>query len=113
MVLNRFKVSFGQKNNEVFQKIQENAKRLKKQRESTNYSLNMETFRKNKTANKTEADKYKDLMTPIEGLTVSNLAVDLEQINADSSKIGRNEAFIKALKKDVYQLKYLPILSLW
>ena len=98
-------------NNEVFQKIQENAKRLKKQRESTNYSLNIDTFRKIKTANKAEADKYKNLMTPIKGLTVSNLAVDLAQISSDSSKIGRNDAFIKGLKKDVYIEETLHIMQ--
>ena len=98
-------------NNEVFQKIQENAKRLKRQRESTSYSLNMDTFREHKTATKAEADKYKNLMQPIEGLTVSNLAVDLAQINTDSSKIGRNDAFIKALKKDVYIEETLHIMK--
>ncbi len=98
-------------NNEVFQKIQENAKRLKKQRESTSYSLNIDTFRKHKTATKAEANKYKNLMTPIDGLTVSNLAVDLAQINTDSSKIGRNDAFIKALKKDVYIEETLHIMQ--
>ena len=98
-------------NNEVFQKIQENAKRLKAQRESTSYSLNMDNFRKKKEANKAEAAKYKNLMTPIEGLTVSNLAVDLTLINADSSKIGRNEAFVKALQKDVYIEETLHIMQ--
>jgi len=71
----------------------------------------MDTFRKHKTATKAEADKYKNLMQPIEGLTVSNLAVDLAQINTDSSKIGRNEAFIKALKKDVYIEETLHIMK--
>ncbi|MFK7983973.1 MAG: carboxy terminal-processing peptidase [Saprospiraceae bacterium] len=98
-------------NNEIFQKIQENAKRLKKQRESTSYSLNMDNFRKHKTATKAEADKYKNLMKPIEGLTVSNLAIDLAQINTDSSKIGRNDAFIKALEKDVYIEETLHIMK--
>ena len=97
--------------NEVFQKIQENAKRLKKQRESTSYSLNMETFRKNKNATKAEADKYKNLMSPIEGLTVSNLDIDLAQIKTDSSKIGRNKEFIKALQKDVYVEETLHIMQ--
>ena len=97
--------------NEVFQKIQENAKRLKKQRESTSYSLNMDTFRKNKTAIKAEADKYKNLMSPIEGLSVNNLAIDLTQINTDSSKIGRNEAFITTLKKDIYIEETLHIMQ--
>ena len=88
-----------------------NAKRLKTQRERTSYSLNMETFKKNKAANKKEADKYKKLMSPIDGLTVSNLAVDLVQINTDSSKIGRNNEFIKALKKDVYIEETLHIMD--
>ncbi len=97
--------------NEVFQKIQENAKRLKKQRESTSYSLNMDMFRKNKNATKAEADKYKNLMSPIEGLTVSNLDIDLAQIKTDSSKIGRNKEFIKALQKDVYVEETLHIMQ--
>ena len=98
-------------NNEVFQKIKENAKRLKNQRESTSYSLNLETFQANKTANKKEAEKYKNLMKEIEGLTVSNLSVDLAQINSDSSKIGRNDEFIKAVKKDVYIEETLHIMK--
>jgi len=98
-------------NNEVFQKIKENAKRLKNQRESTSYSLNMETFQANKTASKAEAAKYKNLMKEIEGLTVSNLGVDLEQINTDSTKIGRNDEFIKAIQKDVYIEETLHIMK--
>ncbi|MEM6321479.1 MAG: carboxy terminal-processing peptidase [Bacteroidota bacterium] len=89
-------------NNAVFQKVKENAQRLKNNRESTSYSLNMETFRKNKAIEKAEADKYKDLMTEIDGLTVSNLDIDLTQIQSDSTKIDRNKEFIKNLQKDVY-----------
>jgi carboxyl-terminal processing protease len=89
--------------NEVFQKIKDNAKRLKAQRDRTNYSLNIDRFRANKDKNKAEAKKYDGLMKEdINGLMVSNMEVDLAVINADSSKIGRNEEFIKALKKDVY-----------
>ena len=71
----------------------------------------MDTFRKNKTATKAEANKYKNLMSPIEGLSVSNLAIDLTQINMDSSKIGWNEAFIKALQKGVYIEETLHIMQ--
>lgn len=98
-------------NNEIFQKITQNAKRLKSQRESTSYSLNIEEFRADKAADKAEADKYKDLMKEIEGLTVSNLKVDLNQINSDSTKIGRNDEFIKALKKDIYIEETLHIMQ--
>ena len=51
------------------------------------------------------------MMTAIEGLTVSNLGVDLAQINSDSSKIGRNDEFIKAIKKDVYIEETLHIMK--
>lgn len=98
-------------NNEIFQKIKQNAKRLKNQRDRTSYSLNLETFQANKAANKAEANKYKNMMKEIEGLTVSNLSVDLAQINSDSSKIGRNDEFIKALKKDVYIEETLHIMK--
>jgi len=98
-------------NNEIFSKITENAKRLKALRESTAYSLNIKDFRKDKAADKAEADKYKDLMTEIEGLSVSNLEIDLAQINTDSTKIGRNEEFIKALKKDIYIEETLHIMQ--
>ena len=98
-------------NNEVFQKVKENAKRLKDQRETTSYSLNMEVFQQNKKARKEKADKYKNLMKEIDGLSVNNLAVDLDLINADSTKIGRNDEFIKALKKDVYIEETLHIMN--
>ncbi len=98
-------------NNEIFSKITENAKRLKALRESTTYSLNIEDFRKDKASDRAEADKYKDLMKEIEGLTVSNLEVDLANINSDSTKIGRNDEFIKALKKDIYIEETLHIMQ--
>ena len=52
-----------------------------------------------------------DLMKEIEGLTVSNLEVDLTNINSDSTKIGRNDEFIKALKKDIYIEETLHIMQ--
>jgi hypothetical protein len=35
-------------------------------------------------------------------VSVSNLAVDLSKINADSVSVARNAQFIKNLKKDIY-----------
>ena len=98
--------------NEVFQKVRENAKRLKAQKERTAYSLNIDTYRTNKEKNEAEAKKFDNLFDEeIVNLSVSNLAIDLPLINADSSKIGRNEEFIKSLKKDVYVEETLHIMK--
>ena len=98
--------------NEVFQKVRENAKRLKAQKERTAYSLNIDIYRTNKERNEAEAKKFDNLFDEeIVNLSVSNLAIDLPLINADSSKIGRNEEFIKSLKKDVYVEETLHIMK--
>jgi len=88
---------------ETFNRIKENAKRLKAQRERTSYSLNLKSFRSTKDFHQEEARKYDDLYEKeIPGLSANNLEVDLANIESDSSKIGRNEAFLEALKKDIY-----------
>ena len=38
----------------------------------------------------------------IDGLSINNLLVDIDYIQADSSRIARNEDWIKGLQKDVY-----------
>lgn len=98
--------------NPTFGKIQENAKRLKGKRDKTVYSLNIEQYRKEKDAQAEEAKQYKGLFDKeVEKLSVNNLEVDLTYINQDSSKIGRNEEFIKALKKDIYIEETLHIMQ--
>jgi hypothetical protein len=42
------------------------------------------------------------MKNPIDGLSISNLAIDLDYIQADSSRIARNEDWLKGLHKDVY-----------
>ena len=98
--------------NETFLKINKNAKRLKVNRDRTTYSLNLKEYRKNKDQRAEEAKKYSSLLDKeIEGLHINNLEVDLGYINSDSSKIGRNEEFIKSLKKDIYVEETLQIIQ--
>lgn len=88
--------------NDVMQKIGENAERLKKQRDETRISLNYEDFKKREEELEKAAEKYDNLMEPIESLEIVNLAVDYERISQDSVKLDINEKWLKDLKKDVF-----------
>ncbi len=98
-------------NNEAFIKVNENAKRLKTQRDDTNSTLAIDAFRTEADMLDAEAKKYKDMFEPIEALEVANLAVDLEEINVDEAKQARNEDWLKSIKKDVYIEEVLNIMK--
>ncbi len=98
-------------NSEVFQKVDKNAKRLKEQRDDTNSTLGIKEYITELDMLEKEAEVYKDIFTPIEALTVENLAVDLEEINVDESKKARNEDWLKSIKKDAYIQEALHIIK--
>ena len=95
-----------------FQLVLENAARLKKNRDDKEYSLNFETFDKEMDDREKEAEKFKNLWDdPIPGLSAINMDIDQEFIQADSSRIARNDVWIKDLKKDIYLDEALNILG--
>lgn len=98
--------------NDSFTKITANAKRLKKQRDQSVYSLNIDEFRKLKKSIEKESEEMKKLAdVEIPGLTAKNLSADLAAINIDSTKINRNNEFLKDLRKDIYVDESLNIMS--
>jgi len=96
---------------EVFQKVMENASRLKRQQDKTSYPLNFDQYEMMEDEIEEEASKFKDIFKPIEKLQIENLAVDLEAINADESKKARNEDWIESLNKDSYIEETLLIMK--
>ncbi len=95
-----------------FQLVLENAERLKKNNDDKLYSLNYDKFNEKLDSRDSEAEKFKNLWKdPIAGLTASNLAVDIDGIEADSSKIARNDAWIADLQKDIYLNETLSIMK--
>jgi len=98
-------------NNDVFIKVNENAKRLKEQRDDTNASLNIEEYQKETELLEEEAELYKEIFKPIEALEIKNLAVDLVEINMDEAKKARNDDWLKAMKKDAYIQEALNIMK--
>lgn len=95
----------------VFQKINENAVRLKRQRENASYPLQADAYRSWNKKQDDEAEQYENLFKPIEVLNIDNLAADLPQIQGDTSRIARNDSWIKDRKKDIQLFETLQIIS--
>lgn len=95
-----------------FQMVIENAERLKKNSDEKVYSLNFEKFNADIDQKEEEAKKFRNLWDkPIEGLNAVNLANDISFIQADSSRIARNDAWILRVKKDIYIDEVINILE--
>jgi len=89
------------KANSTFQKINENAQRLKKQKDLSQYPLQAAKYREWNKKQDEEAAQYENMFKPIESFKIENLATDLGQIKSDTSRIARNEDWLKDKKKDI------------
>ena len=96
--------------NRTFQRIIENAKRVKRQRDRDSYPLTLKDYEDMDRANKTEAEMYKDLFDDVVLPGVFNIEVDMEEILADESKEARNDDFKKSVSKDVWIQEALNII---
>ena len=98
------------RNNEVFQVIDQRAKRLKQLRDDTEHTLNLDEYlAENKNLDE-EDDTYNKLFEREVLTNIQNLPVDMASINADESKKARNDEWLKGIKKDVYLLETLNIM---
>jgi len=96
---------------EKFNLILENANRLKVNRDQSEYPISIDAYSSMIETRKEEAKKFEDLYKEdVDFLSVKNVAVDTSYINADESRIGRNDAWIEDLKKDFYLEETLFIL---
>ncbi len=96
--------------NEIFQTVDKNAKRLKKRRDKTTYTLNLDAYRAEQERLEAEAEEYEDLFKEIPNLAATNLSVDIPSIQSDSTNIARNDEWIKNVKKDAYLEETLSIM---
>ncbi len=96
---------------ETWQRIEDNAKRVKRQSDRNTYPLTLDEYKELTVANKTEAEMYDDLFDDEVNPGVLNLEVDLEPILQDESKTARNDEFKKIVGKDVYIQEAINILS--
>jgi carboxyl-terminal processing protease len=98
---------------EVFNLIDKNAKRLKENRDDSVFPLSLKAYSAEMDEKEAESKKYDDLankeLAALSG--IRNMEIDLQEMASDSAKIGRNEDWIKQLKKDVYVDECLSIMS--
>lgn len=96
---------------ETFRLIRENAERFRRRNEREQYPLELTAFRAERERLDEEADKYKDIRQPIDGLQIGYLQADMDHIQADSVRQQRYEQWHKALRKDVYVYEAIQILQ--
>ena len=97
--------------NQSFKLIDENAKRLKNNRDKTIVSLNFVIFKKVSEQLKEEGENYKDIAKEPTGLNIESLTVDILEIGNDTLKVKRVETMQKDLGKDVYLFEAVEILD--
>lgn len=100
------------KNNKDFQMVEEQAKVLKQLRDKTKYPLKFEQFKSEMEQRKAASKKYDfEKRQALEGFKTQNLNADLSYIQMDSSRIGRNEEFLKSIQKDIYIAESMQVLA--
>lgn len=98
-----------QNDNEIFAQIDKNAKRWKDQREKTEFTLNLEEYKKEMNEKKEVSDAFSKLFQPHEDLIISTLKSDALEMGSDTIKQKRTTDWHKGLKKDVYLYETLQI----
>ena len=96
-------------NDTLFVAIDENAKRWKAERDNDEYTLNLETYRKEQEAKKAQNEAYKELFKPYQDMRITGLEDDLKEMESDTTKMKRAKDWYKALKKDIYLHETLQI----
>jgi len=96
---------------EVFNKISENAVRIKEARETTSYPIDYASFDKIMDQREAEADEFDNLLdVELESFVAKNLDVDMDYIALDESRVARNDDWLEGVKKDVYLEEVLLIM---
>jgi carboxyl-terminal processing protease len=88
--------------NEQFQLIKQNAARIKKDSEKTNYTLNLDTYLKELKTQMAEAKKYEKIMKSPTSLKLRVPESDLSLLKSDTAKKEISDRMIEDLSKDIY-----------
>jgi carboxyl-terminal processing protease len=99
------------KASEQFAKVLTNAMRIKEIREQSIVPLQLDEYRALDIAREEESKAFKKSFGKIDRLKPQNLAIDLPSIQVDSSKVGRNEAWLETMGKDIYIEETLLIMK--
>ena len=89
-------------NDPDFKVIKEEALELKKQKNQTLVSLNLEKYKKQNEELRTKSKNFEAVTKKSNGLKVLGLAVDIAEAKGDTAIIARSAIWLKDLSKDLY-----------
>lgn len=94
----------------IFQKVLQNAKRFKKQRDQSEYPLSLTSYQNFVENRSAEAKKYNGIFDNVINGGVKNLEVDIPAYTGNETKEARNKDFIEDVSKDAYIKETLNII---
>lgn len=95
----------------TMKKIEENAQRLRRQKDVTKYPLQLETYRAWDKKLEDEASQYEKMLQSIEAFQIGNPQADMAHVQSDTSRIARNDSWIKDRKKDIQLFEALRVMQ--
>lgn len=99
------------KSNSSFILLEEAAKRLKRQKDSTVVSLNYDKYVIEKKATEAESKKMEALDKEISGMEISALKTKIPVIEGDTLKASKEKEWFKSMKKDLYLYETMTIMN--
>jgi len=85
-----------------FALVEQQAREIKSKKDDTKYNLKLENFRAEQKQLREQNKKYEDLHKEIKGFTASLLDEDKQRMANDTSHLGRETRWAKAVSKDIY-----------
>jgi glycerol kinase len=80
-------------------------------KDQSTYLLQLDKYRQYSKRQNEEADKYDDMFKPIDAFVIENLSSDVSYIQSDTSRIARNDNWMKERKKDIQLFETLQIMN--
>jgi len=99
--------------NPAFAMIDAEAKWFKSLRDETVISLNLEQYQLDQAARDAKSDEFESLENEIEGLTITMLKVDENELKEGDVRLESIKTWCKALQKDVYVMEAMQIIGDW
>lgn len=99
------------KSDPIMKKIEENAQRLRRQKDQTKYPLQLEAYRTWDKKLEEEAGQFEKMLQPIEAFQIANPKADMAHIQSDTSRVTRNDSWLKERKKDIQLYEALRIMQ--
>jgi len=95
----------------TMKKIEENAQRLRRQKDQSKYPLQLEAYRAWDKKLEEEASQFEKMLQPIEVFQINNPKADMAHIQSDTSRVTRNDSWLKERKKDIQLYEALRIMQ--